>query len=203
MMSWMRKGSGSVYDKWNTCISTIYLWSFVTQILCNGQPSLNFVIICYSNKECNTFERVWQTISSSEEKNHPSTEILNFKPLNYSIHWPCFVVFLSGCESVQVFFNHLFVYVLPLEIPSRALKFATIFYFILVGFALSNYMSSMFLVPWCDIRHDFHVKRCSIHLDSHLFYRRFLFYLYYICIYLRILGSNRISISKDVHVTLQ
>jgi hypothetical protein len=34
-------------------------------------------IICYSNKECNTFERVWQTISSSEEKIHPSTEILN------------------------------------------------------------------------------------------------------------------------------
>jgi hypothetical protein len=30
----MRKGPGSVYDNWN-----IYPWSFLTQIIHNGQPS--------------------------------------------------------------------------------------------------------------------------------------------------------------------
>ena len=51
---------------------------------------------------------------------------LSISQLTTAIHWPCYctvhvlfyfvVVFLSGSESMQVFFNRLFIYVLPLEI---------------------------------------------------------------------------------------
>jgi len=38
----------------------------------------------------------------------------------------------------------------------------------------------MFFVPCCDVRFDFRVKRCSVRLYSHLFCRRFMYYLCYL-----------------------
>jgi hypothetical protein len=56
----------------------------------------------------------------------------------------------------------------------------------------------MCLVPCYDIRYYFRVKLCSIRLDSHLFCLWGSCFIYIICIYLRMLVFNAISISDDV-----
>jgi len=57
-----------------------------------------------------------------------------------------------------------------------------------------------FSVPCCDVRYDFHVKRCSIRLDSHMCFVGGSCFIYVIFIYLRILVSNTISILDYVRV---
>ena len=54
-----------------------------------------------------------------------------------------------------------------------------------------------FLVPYCDVRYDFHVKKM---FDSSFYFVRDSCFIYVICIYLRILVPNTISISDDVGV---
>jgi hypothetical protein len=58
------------------------------------------------------------------------------------------------------------------------------------------------LIPSCDVRYDFCIKRYLILLDSHFFCMGSWF-IYVICIYLSILLSNAISISWCVcHLTV-
>ena len=52
-----------------------------------------------------------------------------------------------------------------------------------------------FLIPCCDVRYDFHVKQCSVHLYSHLFCMSFVYY-YVICYFLMYTG-----VQQDIHIT--
>ena len=52
-----------------------------------------------------------------------------------------------------------------------------------------------FLIPCCDVRYDFHVKQCSVHLYSHLFCMSFVYY-YVICYLLMYTG-----VQQDIHIT--
>ena len=49
---------------------------------------------------------------------------------------------------------------------------------------------SKFSVPCCDVRCDFHIKRCSVRLCHQLFVGELMSYCV-LCVYLRILMSNR------------
>ena len=55
-------------------------------------------------------------------------------------------------------------------------------------------------VPCCDARYDFRVKRCSIRLDFHLFFREFMFYYCYLYCFTYTGGKNTIYMPNDVPV---
>ena len=68
---------------------------------------------------------------------------------------------------------------------------------ILFGLVHSCYSILTFLVPCCDVHLDFRVKTM---FGSSLPPNFFSYFVYVICIHLRILVSNMISISDDVRV---
>jgi hypothetical protein len=66
-------------------------------------------------------------------------------------------------------------------------------------FTLSNYVFT-FLVPYCDVRCDFRVKTIFRFVWTSVSFVGASCFIYVICVYLRILVSNTISISDDVRV---
>jgi hypothetical protein len=82
---------------------------------------------------------------------------------------------------------------------SGAHVFVFVLLLVLVRLMLSNYIVFMFSIPCCDVRYDIRVKRWSIRVVFYYLCRISCF-IYVICIYLRVLVSNTISISEVVRV---